>query len=102
MLIIAPLMILTMLLIAAVFVAAVGFIVYRLAPADPWRTASRWVLPAAVKGLAFPFLLWVGFNSGFLGVIQPLMPSVQVACWHSIWSPDLATHSPSSLPSADR
>ena len=79
MIIIAPLMILTMLGIAAACMAAVAFVVYRLAPDHPWRTALRWVMPAAVKGLAFPFLLWVGFNSGFLGAIQPLMPSVQVA-----------------------
>jgi len=79
MFIIAPMMIVTMLLLAAVFMAAVGSIVYRLAPAEPWRTACRYVLPAAVKGLVFPFLLWVGFNCGFLGLIQPLMPAVQEA-----------------------
>jgi len=79
MIIIAPLMVVTMLGIAAVFMAAVGFVIYRLAPDHPWRAALRWVTPAAVKGLAFPFVLWVGFNCGFLGLIQPLMPSVQEA-----------------------
>jgi len=79
MIIIVPFMVVTMLLVAAAFMAAVGFVVYRLAPADPWRTAFRWVLPAAAKGVALPFLLWVGFNCGFLGAIQPLMPSVQAA-----------------------
>ena len=79
MILIVPIMVVTMLGIAAVFMAAVGFVVYRLAPDHPWRTALRWVTPAAIKGLAFPFLMWAGFNCGFLGALQPLMPSVQVA-----------------------
>ena len=72
-------MVLTMIGIAAAFMAAVGFVVHRLATHNPWRAAFRWVWPAALKGLAFPFLLWALFNCGFFGAIQPLMPSVQEA-----------------------
>jgi hypothetical protein len=79
MILIAPLMVATMLGLAAACMAAVGFVVYRATPNDPWRAAVRWVVPAAIKGVMLPFLVWVGFNCGLLGLLQPLMPSVQVA-----------------------
>jgi hypothetical protein len=75
----APFMIGITLAVALGFVAAVGFVVYRQAPAEPRRTTSRWIFPTALKGLVFPFLLWALFNCGFFGLIQPLMPSVQEA-----------------------
>lgn len=64
---------------ALVFITIVAVTVYRLSRENERRDNLRRLLPWLVKGLIFPFALWVVMNLGISWQLQPFMPQVQAA-----------------------